>query len=737
MTEDPIHALHLLGLNLLQSGQALQAATLLTRAVALARESPGGLAADHAPLLGNLGNALQASGRLAAAVESYRSGLALAPDIPELHSNLGNALMEGGDIAAAVQCYRTALSIKADFPDCLLNLGNALSTLGQHGLAVESYWGAVALRPVFPAALNNLGNALLQVGRVQEAVDALQRAAAADPGSLDIAINLASALAASGARDAAIERYRAIIAAHPKAAGAHYNLGNALAARGDEPAALDAYRRALAVTPAYPEAHANLAKLLHRRGELQAAEDAWRAALVHLPDFGDALFELGSLLVEQCRFTEAAALAARLVEREPANAAAHALLGMAEAGAERFDAAAASLRRALVLKPEFPRAHYQLAQVLADCGQVPAAIAAFEAALAQQPDFPEAHRSLGNLLQGAGRADEAAAHFAAALRLQPLITRPARGGRADFSVLMLMAPGRGNTPIDYFTRQVRYDSHILLFQPDFPYDVAALRRHADVVFNLISDVDLGDDLLPRAEALLQRIGKPVINPPARIRPTDRASIARTLGALPGVVMPPTERHARAALLAPGAAAALALPALLRPAGAHGGEGLELISAREQIAPLIAEQPHADMFYVTRFVDYRSADGRFRKYRLMFVGDAILPYHLAIADDWKVHYYRTEMALHAWMRQEEERFLTEVETVFGPLHFAALRAIRAAVGLDFFGIDCGIDRAGRLVVFEVNASMLIHDDPEPEFAYKREPVARIRSAVEAMLAAAAS
>ncbi len=76
-------------------------------------------------------------------------------------------------------------------------------------------------------------------------------------------------------------------------------------------------------------------------------------------------------------------------------------------------------------------------------------------------------------------------------------------------------------------------------------------------------------------------------------------------------------------------------------------------------------------------------------------------------------------------------------MFDSRHFTALRAIQAAVDLDFFGIDCGIDRDGRLIVFEVNASMLVHaNDPEPEFAYKQAPVARIKQAFDAMLESSA-
>ena len=42
---------------------------------------------------------------------------------------------------------------------------------------------------------------------------------------------------------------------------------------------------------------------------------------------------------------------------------------------------------------------------------------------------------------------------------------------------------------------------------------------------------------------------------------------------------------------------------------------------------------------------------------------ILPYHLAIHNDWKVHHFRTDMADHSWMRQEEERFLENLGSVF--------------------------------------------------------------------------
>jgi hypothetical protein len=196
------------------------------------------------------------------------------------------------------------------------------------------------------------------------------------------------------------------------------------------------------------------------------------------------------------------------------------------------------------------------------------------------------------------------------------------------------------------------------------------------------------------------------------------------------------RRTRDALMRAGAVSA-EQPWLIRPAGDHGGERLDLVTAPAQIADFAATTA-SDTFYLTHFVDYRSADGHYRKYRFIFLGDAILPYHLAIGDHWKVHYFRTPMDQHDWMRREEEAFVTDHRSVFTAAQCAALEAIRAALDLEFFGIDCGIDRDGALVLFEANASMLIHaNDSRTLFPYKQTSFARIREAFDRLIEAVAA
>jgi glutathione synthase/RimK-type ligase-like ATP-grasp enzyme len=66
-----------------------------------------------------------------------------------------------------------------------------------------------------------------------------------------------------------------------------------------------------------------------------------------------------------------------------------------------------------------------------------------------------------------------------------------------------------------------------------------------------------------------------------------------------------------------------------------------------------------------------------------------------------------------------------------VHYEVLQTICRRLGLEYCGIDCGLDRHGNLVVFEVNASMLVHARNQ-DFPYKAPAVSRIKRAFDAML-----
>ncbi len=266
------------------------------------------------------------------------------------------------------------------------------------------------------------------------------------------------------------------------------------------------------------------------------------------------------------------------------------------------------------------------------------------------------------------------------------------------------------------------------------YGAEAFKQGVQVVVNLISDVDQAAAMLPLAADLVEALGKPTINHPRKILRTTRDAVAHLLTDIPGCRIPNIVRQKAGTALSVEKLQAAFPPAsaiLARPVGTHGGDDFEKIDGPAELAAYLAQPADTDRYFI-EYADYRSADGYFRKYRFIFVDDQILPYHLAIADGWKVHHVNTDMANQPWMQQEEAAFLSDPAVVFNAGHHRALQEIGERIGLEYFGIDCGLDVGGNLVVFEVNASMLVHDDNR-EFPYKDPAVRRIKSAFDAMLA----
>ena len=97
-----------------------------------------------------------------------------------------------------------------------------------------------------------------------------------------------------------------------------------------------------------------------------------------------------------------------------------------------------------------------------------------------------------------------------------------------------------------------------------------------------------------------------------------------------------------------------------------------------------------------------------------------------------------MAERADHRAEEARFLEDMDSALGPKAMAALKGLQAALGLDYAGVDFGLNTAGEVLVFEANATMVVEQpSDDPKWGYRRAAVDRIHSAVKDMLLARSS
>jgi hypothetical protein len=384
-------------------------------------------------------------------------------------------------------------------------------------------------------------------------------------------------------------------------------------------------------------------------------------------------------------------------------------------------------------RPQEGHLRHQLGKACFELNELEPAIEHFEQAAALNPRDADSIYWIGGIRQRMGDDAAAQAAYARAAQIQPLIRKPAAKLPAQFRVLALYAPFGGNTPTEYLFKDAVHDTDTLALFATTQYEVEPLRQDVQLVVNLISDADQAEAFLPLAADVVDRMAKPTVNHPRQIQRTTRDAVAELLRGIPGCRIPKALRH-KAGADASAAALRAALPfssiVLARPVGTHGGDDFEKLADASELAAVLAQRPDHD-HYLIEYVDYRSDDGHFRKYRFIFVDGQILPYHLAIGNDWKVHHVNTDMAHQPWMQTEEEVFLNNPQSVFNPGHYQAMQAIQQRIGLEYFGIDCGLDVSGNLVVFEVNASMLVHDRNEG-FLYKTPAVLRIKQAFDAML-----
>lgn len=481
------------------------------------------------------------------------------------------------------------------------------------------------------------------------------------------------------------------------------------------------------------ELHSNLGNACMLRGDLELAAENYKAALRLAPQLTSCWCNLGNVYLKTGKPREAIALYVQALTLTPGHWPSRSNLVQALMATQQYNLARLLLLELAGERPQDGQIRNQLGKLHFELNELESAIECFREAIALNPRDADSIYWIGGVRQRMGQIEAAEVAYAEAAHIQPLIRRPAAKYPAEFRVLALYAPFAGNLPTGYLFKDAAYDTDTLALFASSACDVECLKQDVQVVVNLISDADQADALLPLAADLTARLGKPTINDPCAIQRTTRDKVAGLLEGIAGCRIPKVLRWKAGADLAVETLQA-ALPSsstiLARPVGTHGGDDFEKIEDPAELAAFLAQRPDTD-HYLIEYIDYRSADGYFRKYRFIFVDQQILPYHLAIADEWKVHHDSTDMADHPWMQREEQAFLDDPAAVFGPSHYRVLREIQQRIGLEYFGIDCGLDACGNLVVFEANASMLVHEQNE-DFPYKAPFVLRIKSAFDGML-----
>ena len=306
-------------------------------------------------------------------------------------------------------------------------------------------------------------------------------------------------------------------------------------------------------------------------------------------------------------------------------------------------------------------------------------------------------------------------------------------------LLALVSPGdlMTNTPLDFLTNHLNVRLDLLYLIPGRPLPVS-IPDH-DIAFFAVGEADPQE--LERLRDLFARWPRPALNNPNVLRSLERDTLAWSLADVPGLCSPRTVAVDRLALEAhieygvdiTGFAPPCGpYPCLIRPLSSHAGTGL----ARAVDPGELAKYLHSSFetrFFLTSFEDYASADGLYRKSRVVFIDQEPFLCHMGISSRWMVHYLNAGMTKSAEKRAEEARAMADFDEGFARRHATAFESIHQRLELDYYSIDCAETVDGRLLLFEADAAAIIHMmDPPDLFPYKQTQMRRIFAAFEDML-----
>src|SRR6266851_2048613 len=338
-----------------------------------------------------------------------------------------------------------------------------------------------------------------------------------------------------------------------------------------------------------------------------------------------------------------------------------------------------------------------------------------------------------------GRADglRLQAH---ALEQNRLYRRPAAANLGETRLLAFMAPGdfMANAPLEFLLEGSNITLDLLYVVPgqDQPANIPA----HDLAIVAVGESDDNRPVLRDVAALIRSWPRPVLNAPGRIGRLSRDTASTLLDATAGTAIPLTTRIERTQLAQisggdttiEATLSGSTFPIIARPIGSHAGDGLSKLDNAAAVAVYLEGRSEAE-FYISPFVDYRSADGLFRKYRIALIDGRPYASHMAISQHWMVHYLNAGMTDSAAKRAEEAGFMEAFDNAFAVKHASALRAIAERVGLEYFAVDCGETPDGRLLLFEADVAMIVHAmDPPDMFPYKAPQMRKVFDAFHAML-----
>ncbi len=284
----------------------------------------------------------------------------------------------------------------------------------------------------------------------------------------------------------------------------------------------------------------------------------------------------------------------------------------------------------------------------------------------------------------------------------------------------------------YIRTPVWRKKHIML---DLRDNEIVLTRDTHILINQIAEADTHRKVLTKLDQVVKTYPEvPVLNAPEHILKTTRSEIYRRLHNLDEkLIVPQVQRFApthpeqiREAIAEHG----FEYPVILRECGGHGGHKavrIENEAGTDQLHELALDGRD---YYLVQYVECAN-EGVYHKYRLVIINGEAFIRHLRYSDHWMIHRESCKPFMHKnpvyaeKARNVLEDFYGDMKSDLAPL----IQKIHERIPLDYFGIDCALLPDGSMLLFELNANMLILKDfQQPGASISEGTLRKMKTAV---------
>jgi tetratricopeptide (TPR) repeat protein len=319
--------------------------------------------------------ALEQQGRNPEAEQAWKSIAEADPKNPEAFAHLGLLEARQENYAAAIESYRKALKLAPAMPGLEMNLGLAYFKANEFPDAIKIFSAELRKQPPDNPAAKRLtillGMSHYGMGDYFVAIPYLQRAAQDDPQSLPMRLTLAHSCLWSKQYDCVMEVYKEILTLNADSAEADMLAGEALDEKDDEAGAIEQFRAATKSNPKEPNAHFGLGYLLWKQHHFDEAASEFQAELDNNPADQRSRAYLGDSMVELNQYRQAQP-ELETAAKDPSvttMAMLHRDLGVVYAEVGRKEDAANELLQAIALDPKDVAPHWRLGKVYQSMGK--------------------------------------------------------------------------------------------------------------------------------------------------------------------------------------------------------------------------------------------------------------------------------------------------------------------------------------------------------------------------------